>query len=153
MEQGHTRQPEETQPETPAPASSAAQEPVRGRQRPLRPKGPPRKIDLKTAFITALVLILATIVLMLVMLLPGYNRYNNIQRVVATANRVDLSMNSDIGILEEQNIDPVRARSKLISLLLSMGAKDADVRIDINYPGDDQQQNQTEQQGNGGNQP
>ncbi len=127
------------------PGEAGRETPGPGPRRPARAKKPPRRVTVKACAIITITLLTLVIIVMLTTLLPGYERYNSIKKVVKGANGVTLDINSDIGVLEAGNINPVGDRLKLLGILSGMGPERADVRITINYPEDEQQGQEEEQ--------
>ncbi|MHB8779961.1 MAG: hypothetical protein ACYC55_01060 [Candidatus Geothermincolia bacterium] len=127
------------------PGEAGRETPGPGPRRPARAKKPPRRVTVKACAIITVTLLAVVIIVMLVTLLPGYERYNAIKKVAKGANVVTLDINSDIGVLEAGKINPVGDRLELLDIFSGMGAERADVRITINYP-QDQEQGQEEEQ-------
>ncbi len=115
------------QPPAPTPATPGV-EAARGK-RPPRPKKPHRKISWRiSAFVTVL-LVAVTVIILVSLLLGGYNNYKNMKQIVNGATVVKIEVDSSRDTLLKNGADVLSGEKILRDILKGMGAQDAQATV------------------------
>ncbi len=112
----------------PATSPAPGGEPTRGR-RPPRPKKPHRKISWRISALVTVVLVGVTIIILLVLLLGGYNNYKNMKQIVNGASVVKIEVDSSRDTLLKNGVDVLSGEKILRDILKGMGAQDAQATV------------------------
>ncbi len=115
-----------TQPLATTPA--AAPEGTRGRRTP-RPKKPARKISWRISALVAVILVAVTVIILLTLLLGGYNNYKSMKQIINGANTVSIAVDSSRDTLLKNGADVLSGEKTLRDILKGMGAQDSQAKI------------------------
>lgn len=115
------------QPPASTPATPGV-EPARGK-RPPRPKKPHRKISWRISALVTVVLVGVTVIILVALLLGGYNNYNNMKQIVNGATVVKIEVDSSRDTLLKNGADVLSGEKILRDILKGMGAQDAQATV------------------------
>ncbi len=111
-----------------AEAPTPGTEPAKGR-RPPRPKKPARKISWRISALVTVILVGITVIILVTMLLGGYNNYKNMKQIVNGSTVVKIEVDSSRDTLLKNGADVLSGEKILRDILKGMGAQDAQATI------------------------